>query len=306
MNARAQWLAERKLGLGGSDAAPALGLSPWKSPLELYREKRGEIADTRPTVAMDWGTLLEPVIIEAYRRKTGMQVATGAPICNMIHATLPWMRVNLDARHSNELVGVEAKLASSDEDWGEPGTDQVPSYYIPQAQHGMAVAGLSEMVFAVLFIHRYGLREIQTYKVPRDDELIAMMIEHEGELWQRILDGNPPDPSTPEEIRLRWPTSSGAVREAPIEVVAAVDMLAQARDAKRAAEAKEAEFAAVVQTFMEDAAALTFEGRTIATWKQNKPGTKLDVDALTAAHPALVAEFTKAKPGARPLLIKRG
>ena len=35
MNAqREQWLAERRLGIGGSDVAPILGLSPWATPLD--------------------------------------------------------------------------------------------------------------------------------------------------------------------------------------------------------------------------------------------------------------------------------
>ena len=32
----------RRTYLGGSDTAAILGLSPWKSPLELYLEKIGE------------------------------------------------------------------------------------------------------------------------------------------------------------------------------------------------------------------------------------------------------------------------
>ena len=38
---RRQWLAERVTGVGGSDAAVVLGMSPWKSRYELWAEKSG-------------------------------------------------------------------------------------------------------------------------------------------------------------------------------------------------------------------------------------------------------------------------
>ena len=35
------WLQQRKLGIGGSDAAVVCGLSKWKSPVSLFLEKTG-------------------------------------------------------------------------------------------------------------------------------------------------------------------------------------------------------------------------------------------------------------------------
>lgn len=310
MSARDEFLAKRRLGIGGSDAAAALGLSPWTSPLELYREKRGEAPARDATAAMEWGELIEPAIIEAYRRKTGRVVKTGEQLRGLVSSRHPFMRCNLDGLVHNGDVNapgiiVEAKLSSLEDDWGEPGTDQVPAHYIPQAQHCMAVTGFDVVDFAVLFV-RFGVKELQTFTVPRDEELIAMLIERERELWQRILDGNPPDPTTPEEIRLRWPSDIGTSKEAELVIVAAVDLLAQAKAEKKAAEAKEKEYAAVVTTFMQDAAALTYQGRTLATWKQNRDTAYFDSDALAIAHPAIFAQFHRTRPGNRPLLIKKG
>lgn len=71
---RDDWLAVRKTGIGGSDAAAAVGLSPYKSQLELWLEKTGRDAglvtpdpqDTKEPVY--WGTLLEPIVAAAYTR----------------------------------------------------------------------------------------------------------------------------------------------------------------------------------------------------------------------------------------------
>ena len=308
MNARAEFVADRKKGIGGSDAAAVLGLSPWKTPLQLYLEKRGELEDTRQTVAMEWGTLIEPAIVEMYRRRAGVNVITGEATKPYVEASLvPFMRCNVDGiivpeDHAPDEI-LEAKLAGNDEDWGEPGTDQVPSYYVPQAQHMLAVSGFARVKFAVLFA-RFGLRELQTYTVPRDQELIDMLVDQEREFWQRVVDGNPPDPTTPEEIRLRWPSDRGTSIEATIGIVATVALLAQAKLEKKRADEREEDYAAAVKNFMGDNAELTYQGRTICTWRQNRPTAQFDRDALALELPDIVAKYTGTRPGNRPLLVK--
>lgn len=42
---RQDWLEVRKSGIGGSDAAAAVGLNPFKSQTELWLEKTGRGAD---------------------------------------------------------------------------------------------------------------------------------------------------------------------------------------------------------------------------------------------------------------------
>ena len=42
---REAWLDVRKGGIGSSDAAAAVGLNPYKSPLELWLEKTGRSQD---------------------------------------------------------------------------------------------------------------------------------------------------------------------------------------------------------------------------------------------------------------------
>ena len=39
---REEWLKARKLGLGGSDMAAVLGLSPWRSPIDVWLDKTSD------------------------------------------------------------------------------------------------------------------------------------------------------------------------------------------------------------------------------------------------------------------------
>ena len=63
-NAREHWLEERRKHIGASDAAAAIGASPWTSQLALYLEKTGEVEpdDLSDNEAVRWGSLLEPAI----------------------------------------------------------------------------------------------------------------------------------------------------------------------------------------------------------------------------------------------------
>ena len=45
-------LEARKKGIGGSDVASILGLSPWKSQYQLYLEKRGELEEEPLTLSL--------------------------------------------------------------------------------------------------------------------------------------------------------------------------------------------------------------------------------------------------------------
>jgi len=53
---RQQWLEARKQGIGGSDAPTVAGINPWKSPVELYMEKTGEIEPQEAGEKAYWGS----------------------------------------------------------------------------------------------------------------------------------------------------------------------------------------------------------------------------------------------------------
>ena len=70
-----EWLSVRKSGLGGSDIAAALGLSPWKSALELWQEKvSGQSQPQQENEAMIWGRIMEPIIAREFVKRSGLQV----------------------------------------------------------------------------------------------------------------------------------------------------------------------------------------------------------------------------------------
>ena len=94
-------MAIRKLGLGSSDAAVAVGLSPYKCPLSLWLEKTGrkEPEDISHKEAVLWGIELEPVLAQVYAKRTGYRVRRVNAVLQ--HPEHLFMLANLD----REVVG---------------------------------------------------------------------------------------------------------------------------------------------------------------------------------------------------------
>lgn len=72
-----EWLAYRRQGIGGSDVAAILGISPFRTARDLYDDKlniASAVDDTGNWVALEMGHLLEPLVAQIFTKKTGLEV----------------------------------------------------------------------------------------------------------------------------------------------------------------------------------------------------------------------------------------
>ena len=70
-----KWLLDRKKGIGGSESAILLGLNEYKSPLDVYLDKVDpNIKEDIPTLPMQAGTILEPLVAELYSKETSYKL----------------------------------------------------------------------------------------------------------------------------------------------------------------------------------------------------------------------------------------
>lgn len=64
-----EWLAYRRKGIGGSDVAALLGISPWRTARDLYYDKLNIAAvedNENNWVALEMGHLLEPLVAKIF------------------------------------------------------------------------------------------------------------------------------------------------------------------------------------------------------------------------------------------------
>lgn len=299
---REEWLQERMRGLGGSDAAAALGLSKWKTPYQLYLEKRGEAPPIEETEPMRWGKLLEPVVIQRYADLTGREVQT---FPNELHwnKEVPFMFVTPDgiAKAEGYKRGVEAKTARTKEAWGEPGTDQIPQEYLIQVHHFMIVERLPVVDVPVLF----GGQEFEMYEVPADKEIADMICDGEAEFWHCVESGTPPEPVNLGDVQRRYGARSipNSV-QAPPEIANAAQALKAMRELIKHDEEEAERLEVQIKAFLAENDTLLAGGNTLATWKLDKQGrSTLDAAGLKERFPQIYEMFAgRAQPSRRFLL----
>lgn len=200
---------KRPVVIGASEAAAACNQSPYSSALQLYMEKRGELASSFTSAQqnrLDMGKRLEPIILDCYEEQAKCHLTRGLPV--YFHPQYDFMAATPDAiaydedRDSDDFEewSVDAKSTNwrmidktgeSEERYGEAGTDQIPLTNLFQAQQQMAVMGLNRCDFPVLV----DARELRIYTVQRNDDLIQQIALAEAELSERIRDGKPPEPN---------------------------------------------------------------------------------------------------------------
>lgn len=148
-----EWHAARAHGLGGSEVAACMGLSPFESRFSLFHRKTGEIGPVEQTPEMEWGNRLEPVIIAKFLDEHPEYV--GAGTATYRHSGRPWQITNPDqliARHpfDDPHTLLECKFSMFGDGWGETGTDEIPVHVRVQTLWYMDVFGFGQAHVAVL------------------------------------------------------------------------------------------------------------------------------------------------------------
>lgn len=154
---REEWLKMRDIGIGASESAVLMGLSPYESVYTMFMRRTGEIPPIEDNNFMEWGRRLEDAVAQKYADETQRKVRrNGWMLQSVAH---PWLTATPDydvltlvshvATTKVENVGLlECKTANhyAIEYWQEG----APAHYRCQVQHQMIVTGRSQGSLAVL------------------------------------------------------------------------------------------------------------------------------------------------------------
>ena len=303
---RKNWLKERQKGIGGSDVAGILGISPFSTPLDVYLDKIGEAEEKPDNPSMAFGRLMEPVLLQQYQNVTGESLVSDLqPIISPKHE---FMRANLDGLTKSGKV-LEIKTARTNNGWGEPGTDEIPDYYLTQVQHYLAVTDLPIADVAVLISGC----EFLVYTVEKDLELQEMLIEKEAKFWEMVQKRTQPDPVNLKDIIKIYPRSLKNGIEANQDVIEQIGLLKslkeQIKDLEEIKEQKEL----FIKDFIREHDGILMDNKPLVTWKSSKDSVKTNWekayeslngiinDSIFLSHKEL---YTSTTPGSRRFLIK--
>lgn len=327
---RQKFLEERRTGIGGSDAAKACGVSHYGSRLDVYLQKLGLLPEIEQTAKMALGRAMEPVIREWYR-KTGFSVL--APGDRMRrHSKHNFMIYHPDGyidANGNGRGIFEAKLTTSRmllrDGWnnppdnvldvtkffGTPGTDQVPIDYLFQGHHGLIVYEGEREWIDIVACFADMQEPFQVYHIDPDSETWQMMIEREGELWDRIQRNDPPEAELnkngEDALRLLHPADTVAEIAPTPEIATAVLGLLEVKEELKRLETEKQTYQTQIINHMGEAGLMQGDDWKIS-YKKSKDSQKVDWQSVArklGATDDVIAEFTELLAGSRRFLPRR-
>lgn len=207
----AGWHALRAQDLTSTDAAALFGLSPYKTPFELWHEKKaGQVVQIDQNDRMLWGNRLQDAIAEGIAEDQGLIIR---PMREYVR--LGGLRVGSSFDFEIEGVLPSSPFAAAfaaagpgilevkNVDWLafrngwtiEDNFVEAPAHIEIQTQHQQLVAGRSwSLIGALVGGNRYEVIERKA-----DPQVHAGILAKAREFWQSIADNRAPDPVMPED-----------------------------------------------------------------------------------------------------------
>jgi predicted phage-related endonuclease len=238
------WLEARNSVIGASEAASIFGVGyADESPMSVWARKRGHVESKEDTELLECGRVLQPAIIELFRRRYrkanpdreldfNVQPLGEYTLCRSLKH--PWLGASLDDYFldGEGVALVEAKNVSlfMSADWRD---DEPPLKFHVQTQQQMAVTQ-TERNFAVGLI---GGNRLVWKEARRNDRFIAVMIEKLAEFQELVDAGIEPSgkwidgtEATKRALGIIHPNDSGSTTVLPLE---AADWHEQLCDVKK-------------------------------------------------------------------------
>ena len=295
---------DRTRGLGSSDMGSLFGMNPRCPIPKLWLIKTGQLEHEDIGEIGEWGEYLEDPIAKKFALKTGRRVCKINR--TLVHPQYDFILSNPDRFQWNlerdpatrrGVLEIKCSMLSNLRDWTSGG---VPASYYLQIQQQMAVTGCQWGSFAVLF----GGNRLVEFDVPRDEAIIAAILERCQQFWELVRTRTRP----PVELSREWneqmarffPTATKGeelVLATPAALGRARRYLALKQQiAKREAELEEHEvfFKEAIGT----AHKLLVPGLARFTWS-SFDRKWVDLDKLRAEHPRIAEQLTKTVPTRR-------
>jgi putative phage-type endonuclease len=196
-----EWEAIRMVGIGGSDAAVTMGISPYRTEQELYHDKVGteikmKIGEKNQFI-FDYGHCLEPLVIDEFCRRTGAKII---PETRMFAKKgMKYITANIDAIlefSDGRIVIFEAKTTTNfnRNAWTD---NKVPVQYVPQCRQYMTVLDDKRIVGTYIgCIYGNTPNDFLCSYINRDIDKEEEQLKIEKEFWEEnVLAGVEPEES---------------------------------------------------------------------------------------------------------------
>jgi putative phage-type endonuclease len=292
---------DRQKYIGGSDIAAVLGVSPWKTPLDLWRDKSTpRVEGERKKVftrGIRWESVVAEMVAEDFKSR-GHSIEVVGTNRRYKDAALPFMAAEIDFEvridGADEITNIELKTVHPFKlrEWGPSDSDTLPIHYMAQVMHGLGVTRRKSAYLAALF----GADELRVYPVQADDETIAAMRSRAQAFWEgHVLTGVAPEPINLEDLSKLFDKDNPEAHPLLADEELAGKVM-RMRACNTEIKAREAEVEALefdIKRALRDCTSLVMpNGKTAVEWKE-RSGSYLDETGLKEAHPKVHKEFVR-------------
>ena len=206
---RKEWLNQRKIGIGGSDAGAVLGVNKYKSNVDLWKEKTGRTkpSDISDKPAVKYGKQAEEHIRELFKLDYPQYNVDYHEFYMYCNDDYPFIFATLDGEITDEnggrgILEIKTTTIQNSNQWFE-WEGKIPETYYAQILHQLIATGWD---FAILRAYiRYhkdnSLRAtVREYRIEREEvkEDMKFLIKKEAEFYKHITDDTEPAQILPE------------------------------------------------------------------------------------------------------------
>lgn len=299
-----RWFQLRKEGITATDAVVIAGLSPYKTPYQLWAEKLGKVEEQAVGAAAQRGIILEDAVATYYEAETGRKLKKSNGVVRI--KKIPWAMASLDRTIVGESGLVEVKTSASRR-WS---LYPVPPEVEAQVQWQMFVTGAPWVDVVALL----GGLVFRIERIEENPDLQSELYAKALAFREALASDTPPAMSGIDSEAFAAVTPQGSEEFVPADdeaerIAATYEEL---RLEGKAIDEQLLEMAMVLKEKIGDKAGVVGSD-WIATWKQNKATAKTDWKAVAAVlkgvasetYDVALAQFTQETPGARVFRFKR-
>jgi len=194
-----EWKEYRRKRIGASEAAVVLGISPWKTPYQLWEEKISG-AETAVNAAMQIGSDNEPVARNLFNERWEMNMQPA-----VYEADNGWQMASLDGIDGDFILEIKCGGARL---FVAANNGEIPEYYMAQMQHQMMVTDIKKAFYCCFYEG-----EITVCTVDRDDKFIAKLHKAEEEFYNCLQYNEAPPLTDRDYVQFDHPHGSDLLKQ---------------------------------------------------------------------------------------------
>ena len=190
---RDEWIACRYNGIGASESAAVVGLSPWLTSSELWQIKTGmkQPADLSGNEAVSTGNRMEPILRNLFKAMHPQMKLTYHQYDLLSQKDRPWLFATLDGElkdgKKNGILEIKTATPTGASGWAD-WKDQIPEHYMVQICHQLLATGYDFVILYACLFTRDNDFTVREYRFNREDcqQDMDWLLEKETEFWNKI------------------------------------------------------------------------------------------------------------------------